>query len=300
MIVFSSKRLAHLFRIPSFIIGMTIVSIGTSLPEIFTNLAAGIKQMHGVKEASGIAIGTIIGNCLYQITFIVGICVLFGTLYTDKKTIRDGWIMVLSIIPMLIFSLNGFISRIEGVLLVVIYLVYIIWMVRSERVVGKIRSFEKHSHHKGAAWTYSIMMLVGLLFIWFASNVVVENGINISRDWHLSPTVMGILVGIGTSLPELTTSLKALLSGEPGISLGNLIGSNITDPLLSLGLGASIAGFDVEPSVLIFDIPYWFIAASLIVILAWRAKEFNRRHAIPLILVYLIFVGLKITKYASM
>jgi len=299
LVVEAAKKLAKKFNISHALIGLTIISIGTSLPEIFTNILSGIKNIKGI-EASGVAIGTNIGSCLTQITLILGVTALIGTMYTTKKILyRDGIMVLVAIAAMFFFGLNGWVSRLEGIILIVGYFIYLFFISKDAKIVQNIRA-EMHSHKIEEINPFISMTLicVGIGLLIFGSKFVVDNALQIANRFGLAQSFIGVMIiGVGTCLPELSTALKGILKDAHAISLGTLIGSNITDPMFSLGSGALISGFFVEKNLLLFDIPFWFFATVIALLLLKRnmkiGKE-DRKEGIMLILLYIIFVFIKI------
>ncbi len=303
LVVESSKKLAKAFKVSQTLVGLSIISIGTSLPEIFTNIFAGINVLNGI-PSEGVAIGTNLGSDITQITFILGITAILGTLYATKKLLyRDGGMVLLSIILMFIFGFTGGrISRIEGVMLVVGYLLYMYILSKDEHVgkkvmyeIGHDKVFRDHIWKRVEDFA---IVCVGLAILIFASHLVVNNAMQLAEVWGVSQSIIGVMIiGVGTGLPELSTAIRGILKKAGDISLGTLIGSNVTDPMLSLGLGASIAGFPMEKNLLFFDIPFWF-AASIIALLLIREKmQINRKEGIILVSLYFLFVIIKISYF---
>ena len=299
LVVESAKKLAKKFNISHAVIGLTVISIGTSLPEIFTNIMSGIKSSQGI-EASGIAIGTNIGSCVTQITLILGIVALIGTLHANKKTIyRDGGMVLLAIVLMFLFGLNGRISQAEGLILITGYLIYLFFVSHDDKVIQHISAEIHHMNHKEINTIHNMIFItVGIALLILGSEFVVNNALYIAHVFGLAQSFIGVMIiGVGTGLPELSTAIKGILKKAEGISLGTLIGSNITDPMFSLGIGALITGFSVEKNLLYFDIPYKFfatvIALSLLYINMKIGKE-DKKEGIILITLYLIFVAVKI------
>ena len=128
----------------------------------------------------------------------------------------------------------------------------------------------------------------------FSADTLVGQGVEIARETGLSDNVIGQLVGLGTGLPELMVSLRAVRKGETALSLGNLIGSNITDPLLSLGAGASFHALTVAPEVLRFDMPFWLFSTVAALIFMRDKRDLNRNEATVLVLMFGLFVYLRV------
>ncbi|HEX54832.1 MAG: hypothetical protein DRO95_00595 [Candidatus Altiarchaeales archaeon] len=291
IVVESSKKLARSIGISEFIIGITITSIGTSLPEISTNLAAGFSTAAGI-DASGIAVGNIIGSNLSQITLLLGIAGFIATLTISRRSLRrDGTMMFLAIILMYLVCSDGYVANLEGIFLVVCYLSYLCIIVVQERVVEKL----KRSRMSVRETILNVLCIfLGIFLIILGANSIVGNGVRVATTMNISESLIGIFVGLGTGIPELSVSVRAVARHSGRLSLGNLIGSNITDPLLSFGLGASVAGVNVSRAVLEFDFAYWTLATSIALLLLFNHLNLNKKESSILILLYLFFIYCRI------
>jgi cation:H+ antiporter len=299
-VVESARNLAKKFKISHALVGLTIISIGTSLPEIFTNIFSGIKKLSGI-NASGIAVGTNIGSDVTQITLILGLTALIGTMYTTKHTVRrDGLMILVSIIAMFIMGFDGVITRLEGVILFFSYIIYLIYISREAHLLKKINReiHNRHSRHKIKTTNQLCIFIIGLALLIFGTKLVVENAIFLADKLGLAQSFIGIMIiGVGTGLPELSTAIRGVLRNAQGISLGTLIGSNITDPLFSLGSGAMIAGFNFDKNLIYFDLPFWFLASIVALYLIHKKMKIgkeDRKEGLILIFLYIIFVIIKI------
>ncbi len=283
----SAKKIASKLGVSDLIIGLTIASIGTSLPEIFTNVMAGVSTSQGV-DASGIAVGNIIGSNLGQITIILGITGLIATLKLSKRSLRrDGLMMFLALFLMYFMALDGFVTPWEGMTLVLIYLLYLIYLVNQEQIVTKIK---RQKEEKIKLALPGLKCFGGIIIIIYAADLVVSHGVSLAQQLSITDYLIGIFVGLGTSLPELSVSIKAISKKAGQLSLGNLIGSNITDPLLSFGLGASIVGVKVSPEVLGFDFIFWIFATAIALLLLFNHLNLNKKESSILILLYIMFL----------
>lgn len=304
-IIDAVKRVAKAIGISELLIALTVVSIGTSLPEISTNIFSGIKVMHGIADASGIAIGTNIGSDIFQITFVLGFTGIIACIHTTKRTLyQNGFMVLFSIVLFWLVSRffgnkNGgyFITRWEGFIILAIYIAYLYYIAKKEHTFDKFIISVKNKNKDNCNIPLNIFfMIFGLSALLLASKLVVENALVLMDLWQVKSSFIGVLiVGTCSALPELSTSITAVLKKAKDISLGTIIGSNITDPLMSTGIGAMIAGFNVTPSLMWFDLPFWFIA-SIIALLLIRRKRLtlNRKEAIILVFLYFFFVFLKI------
>ncbi len=297
--VSSAKRLADKYGISHTLIGLSVLSVGTSLPEIFTNVYSGIQVASGV-DASGIAVGTVIGSEIGQITLILGITALVGTLRCQQDTIRrDGSMLLVAIAAMFLAALDGRITRLEGGLLVAGYVAYLVFLARTYRVVERISNdTERPPRDDIRPPIEAVRIAAGLAVLIIGGSLVVDNAVLLAGALDIATSLVGILViGVGTSLPELSIAVAGVRRDAAAVSLGSLIGSNITDPMLSLGSGAVIAGFDVDKSLLRFDIPFWCLATIIALWLLRSGDEIgkqDRREGSLLIALFVVFVVLKL------
>ena len=235
-----AKGLARRGGIPEVVIGLTIVSIGTSLPEILVTSTSALNVTEN-QEVADFAIGGILGSVLVQITLILGFVVGQGAQVRPSRLNRDGLIMMLSLLLMTFFLISDEgINRIEGIILSSLYIVYISWLlynrkeIMDEESTGEAESIELRSlSWSGAA--YFVMVLIGLALAVFAAHHLVANASDLAYEMNIPHSIIGTVVsGLGTSLPELTIAFMAAKRSQ-GVAIGTLIGSNITDPLLSIG-----------------------------------------------------------------
>lgn len=288
--VSAAKRIASMLNISGLIVGLTIASVGTSLPEIFTNVMAGFSTLQGA-DASGIAVGNIIGSDLAQITLLLGIVGMIATLHISKRSLRrDGGMMLVALILMFVVCVDGYVNQIEGAFLVIIYLLYLGLLLRQEEVIEKMQSHRG----EGSLLLQTLKCLAGIVVVVYAANLAVENGVSLAEYMGISSSLIGLFIGLGTSIPELSVSIRALTKGSGTLSLGNLIGSNITDPLLSFGLGATIAGVKVAPEILRFDFVYWIVATLIALLMLFNHMDLNKKESSVLILLYLLFMYLRV------
>lgn len=277
-IIKGGKSLARKLGVSEMVIGLTIVSIGSSFPEIFVNIAAGLK------DSPEVGVGNIIGSCFVQISMILGTCVLIaGAMTEEKETIkRDGSMLLGSIIFLFILSLDGKISTLDSILMMTAYVIYIIYLMNIHE--------NRHGHRKESS-SHTLLaisqFLVGALCVWFSADILISIGINAGEKAGLGKEVIGLLSGIGTSVPELVVSLVALLKKSQGISVGNILGSNITDPLLSLPIGALLAhGYAVDSFFIFKAIPIWFLASLTVVSIFYFRGRLGRIWASILMAFY--------------
>jgi cation:H+ antiporter len=314
LVIISLENIANHLGISHLMVGLTILAIGTSLPEIAVSVAGGFDKLTGINpNVDGIVIGNMIGSFFTQITLILGILGLSQKIFVSKWELRrEGVMLFVSVFIFLSCALDGVICRIDAIILMISYIVYLILIIWSEKKIQRaepeIKYSEKERFHKEdfktiktVAKPYSIrkdivFFMVGLLIILIGAEITVLSAHAIAIQLDVPPSVVGIfIVGFGTSLPELCADLTALRRESEGIAIGDILGSNICDILFATGSGAIIAEFNVDPVLIYFDIPMLFIAISLAFYFLWTEKTLKRWEAAFLIGFYGFYAILKLS-----
>lgn len=290
LVIRGSLNIANHFKISQVFIGLTILAIGTDLPELLVNITASIERLGGT-ETSGLVIGSTMGTVMGQLTLTLGVVGVFMYLTMSRRLAwRDGIVLLASIILLFLVGLDGEISRIEGAVFVVVYLIYFYLLQREEKVFSKVRRAEKMH----LFWAM-LSLVAGFAILIYSSDLTVGSSLKLADAWGIRQSLVGVLlVGLGSSLPEIILSLQAIIKKAPALSVGNLIGSNIFDLLFALGIGSAISGFAFDRHFLLFDIPYLFFAAIIVVIFFLRKKGIQKKEAIVLLGIWLGYIVLKV------
>ena len=278
------------FKISPFFIGLTVLAIGSDLPELMVNISAAIHKLDGV-DTSSLVIGGVIGTCMSQVVLALGVAGLFAKLRIKRqRLIRDGSMLLGSLALLFFVGYDGLISRTDGIVMLLVYGFYFFGLFREEGV------FEKFKLAPKVYFGWSSMSLVaGFIILIFSSDLVIENSIAIAEVWGVSPFIIGVLIlGFGTSLPEITLSLAGIRNGAIGLTVGNLIGSNIFDTLVTVGVGAGISEFNFERRILMEDLVILFVASAIVLAFFVRDRKLVRSEAVMLIIIYLFYIGLKL------
>jgi len=301
----SVKKTARKLGVSELIIGLTIVSIGTSLPEILVgvNSSLEVAALGGCTSEicpSDFALGNIYGSVLVQISLVLGIVVLIHPLEVRPDWLaRDGLLMFLAVILLTaLILIDGRLDRLEGAILCLIYLFYIFNLLHQS---DRIREDElllggSELVELGEINPKKIILgvILGLsLAVWSAS-ILVNSATNIATNMSIPSAFIGATItAIGTSLPELAVALTAARRSK-GVAIGTLIGSNITDPLLSIGLTALVYPVTVGSSAIFFTliIPATVLTTGLSLLFMYTDFEFKRWEGGVLVFCYAIFVGL--------
>lgn len=283
--------IANLFNLSHSFVGLAILAVGTDLPEIFVTVNASILHLNGI-ESSGIIVGNAIGSSICQITIILGISGLFVNFnFAKKDLIRDGIALLASIVLLFVFGFDGFISRLEGGILVIGYLIYYLFLAKSHSNENGDNSEQKNY----SRFTLVILFIIGITVLILSSHLVVENAMLLAKKWGVAQSFIGIaIIGLGTSLPELAVSIGAAFHKSPGMSIGNIIGSNIFDGFIPIGLGGIISTTSMEATILKIDLPVLFGMTFLVILFLRTKRGISKREGIVLIVAYLLYLGLKI------
>jgi cation:H+ antiporter len=297
-----AKGLARRAGMAEVVIGLTIVSIGTSLPEI---LVTGSAAANAVDDPAlmDLAVGNIYGSVLVQITLVLGIVVAFKPLDIRPAWLRrDGLLMLLSILLLtgLLWE-GGGLSRIEGAILCLIYVLYLFWVLSdSEKTLDDelevIDGVKPSTEFSWSGAAYMVMVIIGLTMAVYSANQLVEYAATIAYKLNVPHAIVGsTMSGLGTSLPELTVAMVAVRKSQ-GVAIGTLIGSNITDPLLSIGIAAMIAPISLTEAsydlTMYLIIPVTIAGVTLCLAMMWTGFRFSRFEGGILIAFYLMFLVL--------
>lgn len=280
-----SSSVAKLLKVPSVIIGLTIVAMGTSAPEAAVSITAGFT---GNNE---IAISNVLGSNIFNLMMVVGVCACIKAFQTDAMIMKRDFPISLGLTVLLgIWLMDGRISRIEGGILLILMLEYIILMVRSALKERKQEGAEPGAGDEKPplpAWKSICFILLGLTSIILGGQLVVDNASQIAARFGLSETLIGLtIVAIGTSLPELVTSIVAAGKGESGLALGNVIGSNIFNIIFILGASAVLhpIATGVENMV---DTIILLAVSVMIYVFGRTGKKVNRWEGLLSVLCYI-------------
>lgn len=262
--------LARKFRISSLVIGMTIVAFGTSAPELL------VSMISAIKGSAGIAMGNVLGSNIANIGLILGLTAILCPIPTqNSKVLANGIIMMLASVVLLVFSINGGISRLEGFVLFAGILLFTSISIVKGRTA---RTEEKESdipQKEMAVPTAILLIILSCAMLAFGADFMVDGATVLARSMGVSDKVIGLtVVALGTSLPELAASVAAALKKELDISIGNIIGSNIFNILCVLGVSGSIRPITFEYAQYNTDFIYMlaFSSALLILVQPWKAQ----------------------------
>ena len=233
------SKVAEMFHIPQIVIGLTIVAFGTSAPEAAVSIASAFKG------TAGIAIGNIIGSNIANVLLILGMSGVIGSLVIKKNTykIETPFVILITIVLLTLGYFDGNISRLDGVVLWIFFLLFLFYLYRltkqgEDSAIDDVPELDENDR----LWKLILMIVLGIACVVIGSQVTVDAASAIAKEFGVSERIIGLtIVSIGTSLPELVTSVNASFKGKTDIAIGNIIGSNIFNILFVLGTASLVS-----------------------------------------------------------
>lgn len=305
------EGLAIYFDLSTTFMGMTVVSLATSIPEISAHLTASVGILRGTLDreiASAVVLGANIGSDVIQQTLILGLVVFFaGSLYFRRYFMWKSMLpMVGTTLMCIILGLDREYSRLDGLILFTSFLAYTYYLYRDERKFYQEDGAQKEEQKDaprtaGEAWLWAGIAVVSMTFTVLSAQIVLNITEFIVRTTGVGGSLIGVVtLGVASALPEFTTAISGIRNKEHGIPLGTLIGSNITNPLVAIGGGALLSTYWVPRPLVVWDLA-WETATGLILIgIVWfRKGKLGRGSAIYLICLYFVYLILRATLFSS-
>ncbi len=278
------------FNIPTLVIGMTIVSFGTSVPELLVSLKAALNNH------PELAIGNVIGSNIANIALVLGITTMILPINVKRKTTKVDWpIMIAATILLYIFILNNNIEWYEGLIFtlgLIGFNVFMFWKAKKEDIELDIELDIEVEQKKPSKIVFNIFLIIaGSIGLAFGAGWLLDGAVQIASDFGVSEHVIGVtIIAFGTSVPELITSVMAAIKKETDISVGNLIGSNIFNILGVLGITSLVKEIPVSTQVITNDV-FWLLAISFIIFpLMIIGYKVNRIRGLILFVSYCIYI----------
>lgn len=312
----SAASIAQKAGVSEFIIGLTLVALGTSIPELATAIFSSIKH------ESGLIIGNVIGANITNICLITGIAATIAVIKTRKTTLqKDGYILLFTTLVLFAFIFNRSISRVEGIILLVLYLSYILFTFDTKsdtaekygwkdfikyffkltairrgfnlfRRTSNIPEKEKNKIKKEVLKDLSVMIVSGTAIV-LGANYLVNGAVYIANILLIPETLIGAsIIALGTTLPEMSVTIAAARKGFGNIALGNIIGSNITNIMLILGIAGTIHPLNVLKETVYYLVPYLVLTSIILLIFVKSDWELRRKEGIILLLLYTLFLAI--------
>ncbi len=269
--------LALRLRVTPAVIGLTVVSAGTSMPELVVSVVAAFRG------SPDVAIGNVVGSNIFNLGLVLGVCALAVPLPVERKTMTHEWpfLVLATLVSMVFMASGGGIGRGEGAVLFLALTGFTVWMVRLARkdvaaseAAGREAGEPEVLVPRRAAVRQTVLVLIGLVCLLAGGNLIVDGATGIARNLGISERVIGLtVVAMGTSLPELASSLIAALRGRTDVAVGNVVGSSIFNLLGIFGVGALLRPLRVDPGFLSGDV-WWLLAFTLLLgpFFVWKRR----------------------------
>lgn len=279
-----SSDIARLFKIPSVVIGLTIVAAGTSAPEAAVSITAGLAG------SNDIALNNVIGSNLFNLLVVVGICAAIKVFTADEVIFKRDLPICIGLTALLtVFLFDGVLNWVDGLILLVLFVAYIAMTV--------IHAMKHRTHEdeeqKQRKWYLSLLFIAGgLAGVIFGGDLVVDSASKIAVNLGMSEALVGLtIVAVGTSLPELVTSITAARKGDSGMALGNVVGSSIFNIVFILGSSSVLSTISTNPDTM-FDILFCLgVTIFTFVAIALCKKKVNRPVGIAMVLLYIAYMA---------
>lgn len=287
-----ASHIAENLQVSPLLVGLTIVAFGTSSPEATVSITAALE------DNAGVALGNVVGSNIFNITFVIGLTALIAPLKVETETIRKEIpftllagvaLLILMSDAVLQTASTNIITRSDGFVLLLffaVFLYYIFEVARRDRSAQTARETTE-----GKVWgKYIFLTILGLAAIIFGGDLVVGSASEIAVSFGMSTTLVGLtIVAVGTSLPELITSVTAALKKEGGIAIGNIVGSNIFNIFFVLGAASAVSPLAVDNKVF-FDIILMIILTVVLLVFSRTSYTIGRREGVTLAVAYILYM----------
>ncbi len=275
-------------NIPKIVIGMTVVSFATSLPELIVSVKSALENH------ADIALGNVIGSNIANLGLVLGITILLSTISVEKSFYKTDWpvMMIASLLLYVFIVFDGVLVRYEGIILFSLLIIFLIYLLKFQKIAvvdEVVEEIEVQPLYKDI-----LLLIIGGVGLWGGSELLIDGAVGMAKSFHISERIIGItVVSVGTSIPELAASVIAVLKKEKAISLGNLIGSNVFNILAVLGITSIITPIRVTDFGLLTSDIFWMLAISLLIFplnFFPTKMKLGKKEGIILLLLYVIFV----------
>lgn len=286
-IVNQSERIALRFNISEFVIGATIIALGTSLPEMAASISASVS---GKPE---IALANAIGSNIFNITLVLGVIFLITKNINPNRDFfaKDTTWALVPIMLFLLMSIDGIISSFDAILLLCLMGAYILFLLNDCHNLDENNIEELKAEEDSFGWLKILLLLsIGFVFVVMGAHFAIESASSIALDFGLSEWVIGIImISFGTSLPELVISISAALKGKVDMAIGNVIGSNLANTTLVIGSAALVKDLPISLTDNVFDIAT-MVAATILLIYITANKLYSKPAGIALLIILALFL----------
>ncbi|MFI3206521.1 MAG: calcium/sodium antiporter [Clostridia bacterium] len=279
-----ASALAKKLGVPPIIVGLTIVAFGTSAPELAVSISAGMQ------DANEIVLGNVMGSNIFNLLMVVGFSCIFAPLVIEKSLLKRDWpyLILISLVVVVLMYFGNDISALDGIILLCFFAFLLFLQIKSALKSSKLKPDEEEIIVKMSGLKITLYIIFGLAAIIIGGQLSVNGATDIAKMFGISETIIGLtIVAIGTSLPELVTSVVATKRGENDIAIGNVIGSNIFNILLILGISSIFSPIAIQMTG-IYDALIVLIITVVMFLIAKFAK-FKLPIGISMILCYVAY-----------
>ena len=291
-----SSSVAKILKVPTIIIGLTVVAFGTSMPEASVSITAAIKGQNSL------AVSNVIGSNLFNLLIVLGASALVRPIRASKGVIRSEFPFSIGITAVLLLLSSGLafsdivagkgefiLGRVGGFILLVLFVIFVLTQIKG--AMKARNAYDGEDYETMPPLKSALLIIGGLAGIIWGGDLVVNSATDIAQQFGLSETFIGLtIVAMGTSLPELVTSMVAARKGENDLALGNVVGSNIFNILLILGASAAISPISMDVYA-IYDMGILIVISILCFLCAKSREELSKKEGIMFLLVYLVYFG---------
>jgi cation:H+ antiporter len=282
-----SSKLAESYGISPLLVGLTVVAFGTSLPEL------GVCLLAAYREHSDFAVGNIVGSNIANIGLIIGLSALLKRIKVRQLQLRIdlNWALAAALIVGLWSWTSGTINHIHGLIMLGLLAVYLIQLVRRERAKAMGPEVQRTELKGKQRAVEALFVLVGLVMLPLGAHFLIEGATQLAQRFGVSELVIGLtLLAVGTSLPELATGLVGVLRGQGALVLGNVIGSNILNVFLVLGITSTMINLPIDPAARNFSIPAMILFSLGFMFVCWRGMRISNFEGLCLLAAYGIYI----------
>ncbi|MDQ7047363.1 MAG: calcium/sodium antiporter [Sulfurovum sp.] len=286
LLIVQSERIALRFKIPEFIIGATLIALGTSLPEMAASIAASLEGK------SDIAIANVIGSNILNITLVLATVFIIAKKITPNRDFfaKDSTWALVPVLVFILMILDGVIDRFDASLLLLLMGAYLMFLLQDAK--GMPKEDLEALYEGDFTWLKTIpFLLAGIVLVIIGAQFSIESASEIAKSFGISEWIIGIvMISLGTSLPELVVSISAAIKGKVDMAIGNIIGSNMANTTVVLAAAAFTNPMHIDASLYIFDIATMLVATLLLVFITAN-KLYTKSAGISLIIILGLFLN---------
>ena len=277
-------------NIPKIVIGMTVVSFATSMPELIVSLNSALEGH------ADISLGNVIGSNIANLGLVLGIVTVISTISVEKSFYKIDWpvMMLSSVVLYLFIAYDGVLQRYEGLILFILLIVFLVYLLKFQKpaVVDEMPEDDVEL----PIYLVLIYLFIGGLGLWGGSELLIKGAVNLASEYGVSERIIGVtIISIGTSVPELAASIVAVIKKEKAISLGNLLGSNVFNILAVLGITSMVTPITVQDAGLLTNDIIWMLVIALLIfplVFVPARMKLSWKEGLILLGLYVVFIAL--------